>query len=385
MVPGDESIELPSDQPLVIAAGCVVALWGITLLVSSLPSLVSIGNPTRFLRLGSLGIRVAAALVGLVGATHPTMTGVFVSVGVLVAFTVEFLLGTWTRWRPGKQAYSKLSVNDEDEEEDNIPLDSKDEGNKSSRPSGLAAAVAAEPPPLLLPPAVSPVVHGLAVALSAVYFAFLRGLQLGADIYVLGGFELNVDIACVVGQVALLGGATSVALQDTKGLSVESSALVLLFFAFAAPIGVVTGTMLAATYDERSREVAALHHYADPVRGHGPPVTIDPHFQLQRGAIGLGYQLGAWSTVVGGALLYQTLAAVLPRELRDADAEWTHKYAGQEDSPAHSGLHPLLGGDWSRTDIAYAKAQCGRLGALVLGWSAMAFLHWPAASLSFEN
>mmetsp|Transcript_55404 Transcript_55404/g.95511 ORF Transcript_55404/g.95511 Transcript_55404/m.95511 type:complete len:379 (-) Transcript_55404:246-1382(-) len=373
-----EAIELPSDQPLLITAGSAVALWGITLLASSVPSLFSLGSPSRSMRLGSMGIRVAAALFGLTSGSDPTMMSFLFSVGVVFAFSVEFLLGSWLRWHPGKQEYTKLSVEDDVDNEKTTGDDAVSSGT-----SGLAAVLAADPPPTPSPPALSPVMHGLAVVSSAIYFSFLRGLQLGSDIYVLGGVELDVDIACIVGQAALLGGATSVALQDTKGLGVETSALVLLLFAFAAPAGLVVGSFLAAKYDERSREVAALHHRTDPVRGHGPPVSIDPHMQLQRGSVGLGYRLGMLSTVVGGALLYQTLAAVLPREQRDADAEWAHKYASHNDRPARRDLHPLLGGEWSATDISYAKLQMGRFVAFVLAWTSMMLLQWPGVAGRF--
>ena len=91
----------------------------------------------------------------------------------------------------------------------------------------------------------------------------------------------------------------------------------------------------------------------------------------EKGAAGgLGYGFVVLDALVGGALLYTTLAATLPREARDAAAEWSKLKAGGSSgiSGGVSGGRPL---------------QFARVFTLFVGWLAMAACHWPILAPSF--
>ena len=88
----------------------------------------------------------------------------------------------------------------------------------------------------------------------------------------------------------------------------------------------------------------------------------------EKGAAGgLGYGFVVLDALVGGALLYTTLAATLPREARDAAAEWSKLKAGVG-SGGVSGGRPL---------------HFARVFTLFVGWLAMAACHWPILAPSF--
>jgi len=92
-------IELPTDQPIAIIAGCAVAFWGVALLSAAVPSLACVPTLPRALRLGSLGVRVAAALVGLTTGVQMASASVFLSLGVVLACGVEQVVSAWIRSR----------------------------------------------------------------------------------------------------------------------------------------------------------------------------------------------------------------------------------------------------------------------------------------------
>lgn len=90
----------PHDQPLVIILGAAIALWGVALLAAAVPSLVCVATPPRSLRLGSAGIRVAAALVGLVHGASAPLAGLCLSAGLVGACMAEHALLSWLRYVP---------------------------------------------------------------------------------------------------------------------------------------------------------------------------------------------------------------------------------------------------------------------------------------------
>ncbi len=107
-----------------------------------------------------------------------------------------------------------------------------------------------------------------------------------------------------------------------------------------------------------------------------------------KGQAGLGYELSAVSCVVGGALLYQALASALPREARDSQAEWAHKFATTgPSSRGKPGRQPggQPGPQHGRPELQYAAAQLQRALSLLLGWGCMAALHWPLIDLALKG
>jgi hypothetical protein len=104
----------------------------------------------------------------------------------------------------------------------------------------------------------------------------------------------------------------------------------------------------------------------------GPQVSVSAAARLavahgNKGAAGgLGYDnCVILDALVGGSLLYTTLAATLPREARDANAEWAKAKAGGAGGAAG---RPL---------------QATRVFTLLVGWATMALLHWPAIAPGF--
>lgn len=202
-------------------------------------------------------------------------------------------------------------------------------------------------------PVISPLARGLAAAVTALYFAVVRGLQLGADIHVIGGHQLEIDIICTLCQIALFACSLSVALQDTRGLDLPASAGVVMSFACAAPLGILIGG-LTTQYDKGVNNGAR---------------TKFP----EKGLVGFGYSLGYVSCFMGGALLYQTFASTLPREVNDANAEWTHKFANAASRKSKNKL----------SDSTFLGMQMSRVVALVGGWFLMCLFHWPELSRGF--
>lgn len=96
----------------------------------------------------------------------------------------------------------------------------------------------------------------------------------------------------------------------------------------------------------------------------------------EKGAAGgLGYGFVIFDALVGGALLYTTLAATLPREARDAAAEWSKlKAGGGSGGGGHTGGGGVIGG---------RPLQFTRVATLFVGWFAMAACHWPILAPSF--
>jgi hypothetical protein len=166
--------------------------------------------------------------------------------------------------------------------------------------------------------------------------------------HLFGGFRLEMDIAGTLGQVALVAAALSVTLQDTRGLDLPASAAVIMAYALMAPAGIAVGL---ATTDLSGRSAVAKA-------------------LLGKGQAGVGYSLPLLSGIVAGALLYQTLANALPKESRDSEAEWRHKFS------------TLAAGKAGSSPFAYVRAQAFRLSALLAGWALMASLHWATTHLA---
>jgi hypothetical protein len=76
-----------------------VAFWGVCLLAAALPSLACVPTLPRPLRMGSLGVRVAAALVGLTTGVGTAPAGALLSLGVVLGCGAEHLGGAWMRSR----------------------------------------------------------------------------------------------------------------------------------------------------------------------------------------------------------------------------------------------------------------------------------------------
>jgi hypothetical protein len=93
----ERPIELAAESPLIVGAGVSVALWGLSLLSAAVPSLACTPSIPRSLRLASMGVRIAAALVGLVDGIDPNITGTLLSVGVVLAFSLEHMFSTYVR------------------------------------------------------------------------------------------------------------------------------------------------------------------------------------------------------------------------------------------------------------------------------------------------
>ncbi len=90
-------IALPTEQPFIVAAGAAIALWGMTLLFSAVPTLLCIPVTPRSLRMASMGVRVATALVGLVSGKDVVAVGALVSAGVILACTIEHFSNMLTK------------------------------------------------------------------------------------------------------------------------------------------------------------------------------------------------------------------------------------------------------------------------------------------------
>lgn len=101
-----------------------------------------------------------------------------------------------------------------------------------------------------------------------------------------------------------------------------------------------------------------------------------------KGQAGLGYELSAVSCVVGGALLYQALASALPREARDSQAEWAHKFTASTGSSRGA---PGAPGKPGKPELQYAAVQLQRMLSLLIGWGCMAALHWPLIDLALKG
>lgn len=244
-----------------------------------------------------------------------------------------------------EDTYSKIALDDGPDSGVELTNQSDKDGDGALNRDG-------EPPSSA--PVVSPLARGLAAAVTALYFAVVRGLQLGADIHVLGGHQLEIDIVCTLGQIALFACALSVALQDTRGLDLPASAAVMMSFACAAPLGILIGG-LTTNYDGTHINNGASTKFPE------------------KGLVGFGYSLGYVSCFMGGALLYQTFASTLPREVSDANAEWTHKFSNAASRNSKNRV----------SDSTFLRMQMSRIFALISGWFFMCLFHWPELSRGF--
>ena len=252
------------------------------------------------MRLAALGVNVSAALVGLANGKSAGIAGLFLSLGCILACLIDNILGTWARSRVAKHTYSKLHGEGEGEEDHEVELtESTDKGDTG----GAAAADDYDPPPSVLPAkqaGFSPLARALGLAAPSFYFAFLRGLQLGADLHVLSSGAVEVALMCFLFQVVLLGTSISVGLQDTEGLNLPSAALSCGLYSMAAPLGLAIGVTTTTWAAGASYTTAAI---------------------TPKGVTGLGYEFPVLNCLAGGALLYVSLGGALPKEARDAAAE----------------------------------------------------------------
>ena len=115
-------------------------------------------------------------------------------------------------------------------------------------------------------------------------------------------------------------------------------------------------------------------------KGYGGLAALSSGSEMSR----LGVGLAKASCVVAGLLLQQTVAGVLPREQRDAEAEWAHKFGPSSGArrkgggAGSSGLLLFLDAMLHKGPAGrYARTQLARIAALVAGWGAMTALHWP--------
>lgn len=367
-------LEAPTSIPKLMVAGAAIGLAGLGLLCSAVPALLCVPSSPRGLRLGALGVRLAAALVGLLSdAENAAEGGALASLGVLLACVFDIVFGAWKRQAPKDHAYQLLGKED-DELYDQKQNDHDDHNGASAAaphdgieltspsPSSSAAAASSSVSP---PPCRVSVLDGLGLSSASLYFAFLRGLQLGADVYVVGGGALEVAVACTFGQICLMSGALSVSLQDTRGLSLAAAAAVVAIFSLMAPLGMVVGAASFGIFDARAAHVR---------KGFGGIVLPSASSINDRGVA-----LARLSCVVAGVLLQQTVAGVLPREQRDAENEWAYKFGPSVGGGGNAGgvlcldavLHKGVAGRYARTQVA-------RIAALCFGWAAMTSLHWPA-------
>ena len=365
------------------------------LLSAALPALACVPSSPRALRLGSMGVRVAAALIGLLSdAPTPVEGGALISLGVVFACVGDMLFGAWRRQAPKDHEYQLVgvagsrgeqirssnnssirsstssSVHDTDTD-DNLGGD-KNEVNATERIGAELKRTNDESDSsgdeiiddeVTEPSKVGPLCRvsalgGVFLSSAMLYFAFLRGLQLGADVFVVGGATLEVAIACTFGQVCLMSAALSVALQDMRGISLSSAATVVLIFALMAPLGMLVGAVFG--FDGRS-------HSRKSYGGIVVPSLFEEAVNVK------GVALARISCTVAGILLQQTLASVLPREQVDAEKEWSHKFQGSTggimclDALLHKGVAGR-----------YARTQFARITGLLLGWAFMTLLHAPA-------
>mmetsp|Transcript_29938 Transcript_29938/g.87166 ORF Transcript_29938/g.87166 Transcript_29938/m.87166 type:complete len:325 (-) Transcript_29938:466-1440(-) len=316
-------VDPPTDSPILVLVGVGLALWGLSLLFAALPALICLPTGPRALRLGALGVSIAAALIGLLQFCESTvLAGTMVSFGFIAGYAISLFVRSVSRATSRDHSYAPVSADDAAED---MELKNKTEGpdrdDAVSQFNSKAGRKALRG-------------EGLALCSSIAFFAVLRSSILGSAVYQYGGRRLETLVVTTVGQICLCAGALSVTLQDAQ-FEISRSAQLSVLYSLMAPLGLVVGANMIKT----------------------PKINV---VELEY-SLPLPFQL--LSAFTAGILLFQTAASKLPLEIRDSDDEW--RYKGQ--------------------DKAYFQTQLKRLGALIGGGVFMAILFWPELVIDLES